>query len=95
MSDPLPLPYDSGNVTASILGAVPDVLEEKVCVTCQALLMVVVVGYSTGTRVLSVERAGLCVVCDSLVITGPDDSADELEEIWEAFPPDNDQLWDF
>lgn len=84
MASPLPLPFDSGFVTVSVLGMVPDVLEDKVCVTCRSLLMVIAVGYSTATHVVGVERAGLCVCCDSLVITGPDED-DEEEWDDEAF----------
>jgi hypothetical protein len=91
MAAPLPLPYDSGFVTVSTLGVVPDVLEDRYCVPCNSLLMVVYVGYSTATSVIDVEQAGVCVVCDSLVLRGPaNEDDDDEDDVW-----DDDDFWSF
>jgi hypothetical protein len=89
----LPMPYDSGFVTVSVLGVVPDVLEDRACLGCCALLMVVYVGYSTATGVIDVEQAGLCVVCDSLVLSGPANGG-LVEDVDESFWDDDDS-WGF
>lgn len=61
---------DDGLIRTTILGILPMDHDEIVCSTCGIIPLVAYVGYSFAYRVISVDRAGYCDTCDTMILPG-------------------------
>ncbi len=59
----------------TVLGLLPRLVEGALCPLCDNTLLVLVVGWSTGTEPVEVEAGGYCDArgCDTFVLAGPSD----------------------
>jgi hypothetical protein len=61
---------DDGLIRITILGILPTDHDEIVCSTCEIIPLVAYIGYSFASTVISVDRAGYCDTCDTMILPG-------------------------
>lgn len=64
---PLPTPAEDGIIRVTFMGFSP-VADFRICPACFSPVMLATIAYSTCLSALSLEMAGFCEDCDTVVI---------------------------